>query len=99
MISREELSLLISGALQQGAAAIAAVDGKRLTRSETEELGRVFAVAMHMVADRCGAAKLPPPQPAARERRVAVQFDPLKTQELPRISDEDLANAARAKQK
>lgn len=93
MISREELSLLISGALSQAGTAIASVEGRRLTRTETEELGRVLATAMHMVADRCVAAKLPPPQPAARERRQAVHFDPIKTQELRAVTDEDIARA------
>jgi Spy/CpxP family protein refolding chaperone len=82
MIAREELQLLISGAVSQAGSAIEAAAGRTLTRSETAALGRVIATAMHMVAERAAVPLTPPPPPAARDRRHAVHFNPVKTQEL-----------------
>ena len=97
MISREELELLISGAVQQSALGIERAHGRTLTRTETEGLSAAVGVAMRMVADRCTAtaAKLPPPPPF-RERRPGQFFNPVRTTEIKRVTDEDLE---RAKQK
>jgi len=95
VISREELQLLISGAVSQGGNAIESVAGRRLTRSELDELGRVIATLGHMIADRC-AAKAPPPPPAPPQRRHAVHFNPIRTTEFRAVTAEDIE---RAKQK
>jgi hypothetical protein len=99
VIASHELELLISGALSQAGNAIESAAGRRLTRTETERLGEVLATAMTLVADRCRqtAAKLPvpPPRPQAR----AVHFNPLLTQELPRVTQEALDAAIKARQK
>lgn len=95
MISREELQLLISGAVSQGGAAIESVEGRRLTRTELDELGRVMATLGHMIADRCAVAKAPPPPPASRERRHATHFNPLRTAEFRAVSAEDIAKATK----
>lgn len=94
MISREELELLISGAVQQSALAIERAHGRALTRTEAEGLSAAVGVAMRMVADRCSAtaAKLPPPPPY-RERRPGQFFNPIKTQEIRAVTDEDIARA------
>lgn len=96
MISPEELALIVSGTVSQAGLSIESVSGRKLTRTETERLAEVIAIAMRMVSERSQTRTPPPP---FRERRVAMHFNPLKTQELPRITDEDLAQAAKAKQK
>lgn len=83
MISREELQMLVAGAAHEGARAIEQVQGRRLTRTELEELGLVFATFGRLVADRVvSATKVAPPQPAYRERRNAQFFEPMRTQEI-----------------
>lgn len=94
MISREELELLISGAVQQAALAIESAHGRTLTRTELGQLNGSISVALRMVADRCAAAKVPPPPPY-RERRPAQFFSPVRTQEIRAVSDEDIAKATR----
>lgn len=80
MISREELALLLSGAMHEAGNAIEAVAGRRLTRTETEAMGRAFDTALKLAVDRCvSKAPPPPPVPAPRPPRA---FNPLATQEL-----------------
>lgn len=98
MISREELELLISGAVQQSAMGIERAHGRALTRTELEGMSAAVGVAMRMVADRCSAtaAKLPPPPPY-RERRPGQFFNPLRTDLIERVTPE--AEAAAKAQK
>lgn len=93
--------MIISGAVQQSALGIESAHGRALTRTETERLSVSIGVAMRLVADRCAAseAKLPPPPPAARSRTQAGLFNPLLTQELPRVTPEALEAAIKARQK
>lgn len=93
MISREELELLISGAVSQAGLAIESVAGRRLTRTETDELGRVVATAMRLVADRCHAQRVPPPPPAAPPAPRARLFEAMRTQEVRVVTDEDIRKA------
>jgi hypothetical protein len=53
----------------------------------------VLSTFGRMVADRCYSSAKAPPPPPYRERRPAQFFDPLKTQELRQVSDEDIAKA------
>jgi len=94
MITDAELQLLISGAVSQAGLGIESAHGRRLTHTETDRLGQAVATAMRMVADRCHAtqAKVPPPPPY-RIRHHAQHFNPLLTQELPRVTDEEIAKA------
>lgn len=94
MISREELELIISGAVQQAALAIESAHGRTLTRTEMQHLNASVSVALRMVADRCAAAKVAPPPPPSRH--PARFFNPVQTQEIRAVTDEDIA---RAKQK
>ena len=48
MISREEMALLVSGAMHEAANAIEAVGGRALTRTETEAMGVSFKTAMQI---------------------------------------------------
>ena len=92
MISREELQLIISGGVSSAGTAIESVAGRRLTRTELDELGRVFALVVNMVADRC-AVKAPPPPPVAPARVRAQHFAPILTQEIRPVTDEDIRKA------
>jgi hypothetical protein len=94
VITDAELQLLISGVVSQAGSAIEAANGRRLTVSETDRLASVITTGMQMVADRCHAtqAKVPPPPPY-RVRHHAQHFQPLKTTEMPRVTDEDIARA------
>src|SRR6185312_5177059 len=87
MIAREELELLISGAVSQAGLAIEAANGRVLTRSETERLSAVVSTAMRLVAERCSPRTAPPPPPAARPPRV---FNAAHTQEIPVVTAEDI---------
>lgn len=80
MISREEMSLLVSGAMHEAANAIEGVNGRALTRTETEAMGAAFKTAMQILADRC-ASKAPPPPPAPGPRPPRV-FNPAATAEF-----------------
>jgi hypothetical protein len=93
MIAREELELLISGAVSQAALGIESANGRRLTTTEIERMNLAIATAMRMVADRCGAARVPPPPPAPRAHSKAGWFNPLRTAELPRVTDEAIKKA------
>lgn len=91
MISREELELLISGAVSQAGLRIEAAHGRTLTRTETQHLGEVFATAMRMVADRCAASRtVAPPAPIENARKQAPRFDPARTQEMNPVTAEDI---------
>lgn len=80
MISREELALLVSGAMHEACSAIEAVAGRRLTSTEASAMGGAIKTAMLIVADRSAVkAALPPPAPGPRPPRP---FNPLATQEL-----------------
>jgi len=91
LISREELELLISGAVQQAALAIESAHGRTLTRTELGQLNASISVALRMVAERCAAAKVPPPPPASRH--PARFFNPVATQEIRAVSAEDIRRA------
>lgn len=91
MISREELELLTLGAVQQAALAIESAHGRTLTRTEAAQLQASISVAMRMVADRCAAAKAPPPPPVSRH--PSRFFNPVMTQEIRAVTDEDIAKA------
>ena len=93
MISREELELLISGAVQQSALAIESAHGRALTRTELGQLNASISVALRMVADRA-AAKVPPPPPVSKH--PARFFNPVRTQEIRAVSAEDIARATQA---
>lgn len=93
MISREELELLISGTVSQSGLAIEAVAGRRLTRTETDELGRVIATAMRLVAERCHAQRVPPPPPAPPPAPRARLFEAMRTQEFPKVTEEAIHRA------
>lgn len=100
MISREELELIVSGAVQQAALGIESAHGRALTRTEIERLSAAFRVATHMVIDRCTVKAAPPPPPVARERHHGRFFQPLPTQQLLRpVSAEDIEAARKAGQK
>ena len=91
MISREELELLISGAVSQAGLRVESAHGRTLTRTETQLLGEVMATAMRMVADRCAASRtVAPPAPIESARKLAPRFDPARTQELNPVSAEDI---------
>jgi hypothetical protein len=92
MISREELDLIIAGVIAQAAKAIEGVGRLRLTSTEAERMGAEIATGMRLVADRCVARlpAIPPPAPGAKPPRV---FQPALTQELRRVTDEDIAKA------
>ncbi len=94
MIAREELELLISGAVQQAALAIESAHGRALTRTELGQLNASVSVALRMVADRCAAAKVVPPPPPSRH--PARFFDPVRTQEIRAVTAEDIAKATQA---
>jgi len=87
MISREELELLISGAVAQAGLAIESANGRVLTRSEVERLTGVVSTAMRLVVERCQPKTAPPPPPAARAPRV---FKPALTQEIRVVTDDDI---------
>jgi hypothetical protein len=91
MITKEELQLIVVGTANEAARQIAVAGGRRLTGSELDAMGQVFATALGLVADRCRT--IPPLPQAQRERRPSVWFDAMRTQELPRVSDEDIAKA------
>jgi hypothetical protein len=91
VISREELELLISGAVQQAALAIESAHGRTLTRTEVSQLNGSISVALRMVADRCAAAKVPPPPPASRH--PARFFNPVATQEIRVVTAEAIEQA------
>lgn len=93
MIAREEMHMLVAGATNEGARAIELAAGRRLTRSELDALGEVFATFGRLVADRCYSSQKAPPPPPFRERRPAQFFQPMKTQELRAVTDEDIARA------
>lgn len=93
MIAREELELLTHGATGQAAHAVESVSGTRLTRSELDALAAVLARFGAMVVSACALARVPPPQPAPRPLGRAQPFRPALTQELPRVSDEDIERA------
>lgn len=90
MIAREELELLVHGATGQGAHAIEGVSGRKLTRSEIDALAGVLARFGQMVAERCYAGTRMPPPPPVRPQARAQWFNPALTQELPRVTDEDI---------
>lgn len=94
MIAREELELLILGAVQQAALSIESAHGRTLTRTELAQLNGSVSVAMRMVADRCAAAKVAPPPPPSRH--PARFFNPVQTQEIRAVSAEDIAKATQA---
>jgi hypothetical protein len=80
MISRDELALLVSGAMHEACSAIEAVAGRRLTSTEASAMGAAFKTALIVACDRSSAkAPLPPPAPGPRPPRP---FNPLATQEL-----------------
>lgn len=81
MISREEMALLVSGAMHEAANAIEGVNGRALTRTETEAMGAAFKTAMQIVSDRSSTSKVPPPAPVPGPRPPRV-FNPMATQEL-----------------
>lgn len=86
-ISRDELDLLIAGAITQAAKAIEAVGRLRLTTTEAEKMGQAITTAMLLVAARAGnAAPPPPPAPGPRPR----VFNPAQTQEVRIVTDEDI---------
>lgn len=93
MIAREEMHLLVAGAVNEAARAIEGVSARRLTRSELDAMGEVLATAMRLVADRVYSSAKTPPPPPFRERRPAQFFDPLATTELPRVTPEAIAKA------
>jgi hypothetical protein len=97
MISREELDLIVGGAVNSIARTIESVNGRQLTRGETQAVADVVATALALVAARAHPQPAPPPPPAFRERRPAQFFHPLSTQEIRPVTDEDIARA-RAKQ-
>jgi hypothetical protein len=72
------------------------VDGRRLTRTETQAVADAVNTALQLVAARSYAAKVPPPPPTPRERRPAQFFNPLQTQELRRVTAEDIEAARKA---
>jgi hypothetical protein len=96
MITREELELLISGAVTQSALGIESANGRTLTRTETDRLSAAIATAMRMVADRCAGARIPPPPPVAREQGKNRWFNPVLTQEIRQVTDEDIRKATLA---
>lgn len=88
MISKDELELLITGAVGQAGLGIESAHGRVLTRTEVERLSAVIATAMRLLADRCHSAKVtPPPAPTQRPPR---QFAPMQTQEIRVVTDEDV---------
>lgn len=91
MISKEELELLISGAVQQHALAIESAHGRTLTRTEMQQLNASVSVALRMVADRCAAAKVAPPPPPSRH--PARFFNPVQTQEIRVVTAEAIEQA------
>ena len=79
-ISRDELALLVSGAMHEACLAIEAVAGRRLTSSEATAMGTAIKTAMLLVAARAvPQAPLPPPAPGPKPPR---SFNPMATQEL-----------------
>lgn len=79
-ISRDELALLVSGAMHEACLAIEAVAGRRLTTTEASAMGAAFKTALLMAVDRAvPKAPLPPPAPAPRAPRP---FQPMATQEF-----------------
>lgn len=93
MIAREELEMLIAGAVNQVGRAVQGVSGRTMTRSELDEVGIVLSTLARMIADRCVVAPKLPPPPPYRERRHGQLFNPLKTAELRPVTDEDIAAA------
>jgi len=95
MISKQELQLIVVGTATEAARQILKVNGRRLTSTELDAMGEVIHTAMQLLADRLRPPAIPalPVQQVPRERRPAMFFQPLLTQELPRVSDEDIAKA------
>jgi hypothetical protein len=93
MIAREEMQMLVAGAANEAARGIEGVTGRRMTRSELDAICEVFSTFGRLVADRCYSSSKMPPPPPYRERRPAQFFNPLQTQELRAVSDEDIAKA------
>lgn len=93
MISREELEMLIAGAVNQVGRAVQSVSGRTMTRSELDEVGVVLSTLARMIADRCVVAPKLPPPPPYRERRHGQLFQPQPTGLLRPVTDEDIASA------
>lgn len=99
MIAREELDLLIAGAVNQIGRAIQSVSGRTMTRSELDEVGVVLSTLARMVAERCVVAPKLPPPPPHRERRHAQLFQPHPTGLIRPVSAEDIEAARKTPQK
>lgn len=97
MIDRAEFDILMGGMVNQAARAIEDVEGRRLTRSETQALANIVHTGMQLLAARCFQAKaVPPLPPEPRSRKHAQLFNPVQTQEIRPVTDADI-NAAKAK--
>jgi hypothetical protein len=93
MIAREEMDMLIAGAVNQVGRAVQGVSGRTMTRSELDEVSVVLSTLARMIADRCVVAPKLPPPPPYRERRHGQLFQPQPTGLIRPVSDEDIERA------